>query len=224
MVSANRHGLYRAELADGTVLCLSRQPFLDGARALIAAGFNPGSVLIGWMRDSTAWALSATLGRAAKLTVDETRTCFARWKAFSSSAVGPQRRLVEGGAILPPDSGNASPGSPHDETALAGQGGGRALSTAAENLGAAELLSMAPNDTSAEVITTTKIFAFNNRLKSGPVITDPPPRRRSPRTASARALSTLDNAAAGSKYAEEAPTSSQARPRIDLSNGSARKR
>jgi hypothetical protein len=36
----DRRGRYRVELADGTVLCVSRQPFLDGARA---AGYSPAS-------------------------------------------------------------------------------------------------------------------------------------------------------------------------------------
>lgn len=89
----NRHGRYRAELADGTVLCLSRQPFLDAARVLITAGFHPDTVLVGWRKGEAYWALKAALGKAARLTVDETRTCFARWKAFSSSAVSPPVRF-----------------------------------------------------------------------------------------------------------------------------------
>lgn len=120
LVPVNRRGRYRAELVDGKVLCLSRQPFLDAARALIAAGLTPNSVLIGWRRGSAAWVLKATLGEAAKLTVDETKTCFARWKPFSSSAVCAPVRFSDGAATSlaagVANSPSAPPGDPdqHD--------------------------------------------------------------------------------------------------------------
>jgi hypothetical protein len=60
---------------------------LDGARALISAGYSPDALLVGWRKGNACWALRARLGEAAKLTVDEAKTCFARWKPFSSSAV-----------------------------------------------------------------------------------------------------------------------------------------
>ena len=115
LVPLNRRGRYRAELADGTVLCLSRQPFLDAARALISAGFAPDLVLICWRRGSANWALRATLGEAAKLTVDETKTCFARWKPFSSSAVCPPVRFSVGAAAsLAAGAANSPVGPPDD--------------------------------------------------------------------------------------------------------------
>ncbi len=84
----NRRGRSRASLPDGTVLVASsRQPFLDAARVLIAAGYDPDSWLEGWRPGATAFALRARLGIAAGLTVDETKTVFAKWKPFSSSAV-----------------------------------------------------------------------------------------------------------------------------------------
>jgi hypothetical protein len=84
----NRPGRSSASLPDGTVLVgSSRQPFLDAARVLIAAGYDPDSWLEGWRPGATAFALRARLGIAAGLTVDETKTVFAKWKPFSSSAV-----------------------------------------------------------------------------------------------------------------------------------------
>src|SRR6476659_7886230 len=82
--SVNRHCYSSASLPDGTVLvACSRQPFLDAARVLIAAGHDPNSWLEGWRPGSMAFALSARLGIAAGLTIDETRTVFAKWKPFS---------------------------------------------------------------------------------------------------------------------------------------------
>ena len=84
----NRRGRSSASLLDGTILVgSSRQPFLDAARILIAAGYDPDSWLEGWRPGATAFALRARLGIAAGLTVDETKTVFAKWKPFSSSAV-----------------------------------------------------------------------------------------------------------------------------------------
>jgi hypothetical protein len=105
----DRRGRYRAELADGTPLTVSRQPFLDAARALISAGHSPDLMLVGWRKGSIHWSLRGPLGKAAQLTVDETKTSFARWKAFSSSAVATAVGSVEGAATslaTPPE--NAS--------------------------------------------------------------------------------------------------------------------
>ena len=86
--SVNRRGRSSASLPDGTVLVASsRQPFLDAARVLITAAYHPDSWLEGWRPGSTGFALRARLGIAAGLTVDETKTVFAKWKPFSSSAV-----------------------------------------------------------------------------------------------------------------------------------------
>ena len=88
LVPVNRRGRSCASLPDGTVLVgSSRQPFLDAARVLIAAGYDSDSWLEGWRPGATAFALRARLGIAAGLTVDETKTVFAKWKPFSSSAV-----------------------------------------------------------------------------------------------------------------------------------------
>ena len=112
----DRHGRFGASLPDGTVLVgSSRQPFLDAARVLIASGYDPDSWLEGWRPGATAFALSGKLGIAAGLTVEETRTVFARWKPFSRSAVSASIRHSDGAAITPATSDRrTSEGAPDD--------------------------------------------------------------------------------------------------------------
>ena len=100
----DRHGRSRASLPVGTILVdSSRQPFLEAARVLMAASHSPNSWLEGWRPGSSTWALRARLGIAAGLTVDESKTVFAKWKAFSRSAVSPPIRANENVA---PDPGH----------------------------------------------------------------------------------------------------------------------
>jgi hypothetical protein len=62
----DRHGRSKASLPDGTMLVKSsRQPFLEAARALMAAGHSPNSWLEGWRPGSSTWALRARLGIVA---------------------------------------------------------------------------------------------------------------------------------------------------------------
>jgi hypothetical protein len=94
--SVDRRGRSSASLPDGTVLVgSSRQPFLDAARVLIASGYDPDSWLESWRPGATAFALRGRLRIAAALTVDETRTVFAKWKAFSPSAVSSSIQYSE---------------------------------------------------------------------------------------------------------------------------------
>jgi hypothetical protein len=102
LVPVNRHGRSSASLPDGAVLVgSSRQPFLDAARVLIAAGNDPDSWLEAWRPGATAFALRGRLRIAAGLTVDETKTAFAKWKAFSSSAVDAGIDYSKGPATTP---------------------------------------------------------------------------------------------------------------------------
>jgi hypothetical protein len=55
----------------GRRLCRSRQPFLDGARALLAAGVAPETVLEARHRGSAIVALRSTVGEAARWTIEE---------------------------------------------------------------------------------------------------------------------------------------------------------
>lgn len=69
------------------VLLVSRQPLLDTARVLIRIGCRPDAIIAMRRRNSVSDDLRASLGVAAKYTVDETKTVFAKWKPFSQSAV-----------------------------------------------------------------------------------------------------------------------------------------
>jgi hypothetical protein len=94
-----RAHLFEASLA-GRVLGVSRQPLLDAARVLLAEGHDPHTILAMRHAGSDTIALSAKLGAAAKLTVDEGSPYFRAWRA------------------MPPREGS----SRIDETAAAGSG------------------------------------------------------------------------------------------------------
>jgi hypothetical protein len=97
--AGGRPGQSSARLPDGTVLVqASRQPFLEAARVLLNLGYPPELWLEGWRPGAAEFALRARLGISAGLTVDETRTVFAQWKAFPSSAVASPVRYSEGAA------------------------------------------------------------------------------------------------------------------------------
>jgi hypothetical protein len=95
----DRRGRFNASLRDGTsVVRSSRQPLLDAARVLIQQGYSPNARIEMWRPGAAQCAMHAVLGLAARLTVDETRTVFAPWKPFSSSAVASQTRSGAGAA------------------------------------------------------------------------------------------------------------------------------
>jgi hypothetical protein len=74
-------GVFEVKLGE-TIICRSRQPFVDGARALLAMGYDPEMVLV--MRHATTGtdALKAKLRVAAKLAVDTSGPHLRRWKAM----------------------------------------------------------------------------------------------------------------------------------------------
>jgi hypothetical protein len=91
VISNTGPGRYRAYVEpEREPLCVSRQPFLDGARKLLAGGHNPHAMLVMRWAGAKGWALRGPLGAAAKLTVDEHNGVFAKWKPLSRSAVPPQ--------------------------------------------------------------------------------------------------------------------------------------
>ena len=101
-----RAGQSSASLPDGTVLVqASRQPFLEAARFLLNLGYPPETWIEGWRSGATEFALRARLGTAAGLTVDETKTVFAKWKPFLSSAVASPVRYSDGAATSLAESG-----------------------------------------------------------------------------------------------------------------------
>jgi hypothetical protein len=65
-------------------------PVLDLCRKLIVAGYDPCCVLHAY-RDTTLCVIVASIGAAAILTVDGTRSAFARWKPFPTVAVSADR-------------------------------------------------------------------------------------------------------------------------------------
>ena len=78
---------FDCRIEGGAVLCTSRQPFLEAARALIAIGCHPDDILVMRHSGSRVEALRASLGAAVRLTVDEHNgTRFALWKPFPGSA------------------------------------------------------------------------------------------------------------------------------------------
>jgi hypothetical protein len=100
----------------GTVLVgSSRQPFLDAVRVLIASGYDPHCWLEAWRPGATVFALRGHLRIAAGLTVDETKTAFAKWKAFSSSAVASHSGYSEVPATTPAAAPSAHLQPPPDQ-------------------------------------------------------------------------------------------------------------
>jgi hypothetical protein len=84
------YGQFEARL-DGKLICISRQPLLDGARVLDTEGIHPATP-IATRHEGTGYdALRSTVGVAAKLTVEENERVgprFGRWRPFPRSAVG----------------------------------------------------------------------------------------------------------------------------------------
>ena len=90
VIPDQRRGRYRAYIGtEPKPLCVSRQPFLDGARKLLERGHDRRTILVMRWAGAKDWALRGSLGAAAKLTVDEHNGTFAKWKPYSRSAVPP---------------------------------------------------------------------------------------------------------------------------------------
>jgi hypothetical protein len=93
----------RAELSGSTIcsaagqVAIGHTPVLALCRALIEAGHDPATPLEVYRGNILALRIRS-IGTAAGLTVDESRTAFARWKAFphaaGSSRVAPNLAAV----------------------------------------------------------------------------------------------------------------------------------
>ena len=84
----------------------SRQPFLDAARTLLAAGVDPATKLVMRHRDTDYDTLTATVGTAAKLTVDErsSKTVFRPYRerpAFDAGAAADASEATEATHVSP---------------------------------------------------------------------------------------------------------------------------
>ena len=95
--TASKHVIFVAPLGPGrsevryggasVVLLVSRQPLLATARLLLGLGCRSEAIITMRRRPSTGDDLLAPLGVAARYTVDDTKTVFAKWKPFCRSAV-----------------------------------------------------------------------------------------------------------------------------------------
>jgi hypothetical protein len=91
------HGKFTVHL-DDRQLCISRQPLLDGARILLAEGFDPETPIVTRHAGDAFDAMISTVGEAAKWTVRENETegpRFVRWTAFPGVRGHAPMRLNE---------------------------------------------------------------------------------------------------------------------------------
>ena len=88
---AVRVGLFEGRVADETIV-RSRQPFLDGARVLLARGYGPATPYnMRHANSSTLSFVTTTLVRAAGLSVNADRTRFQKFIPFE----GPIKEAAE---------------------------------------------------------------------------------------------------------------------------------
>jgi len=84
----NIPGLYHALVNDKIIVRSTRQPFLDGCRALLAQGYDPKEIAVIMRHEnSTTDSLRGPIGEAAKLTVKErakgNAPVFAKWQPYA---------------------------------------------------------------------------------------------------------------------------------------------
>jgi hypothetical protein len=97
-------GRFEARLGDDDrVLCLSRTPFFDAARKLLAEGYDPNDLLMLRHGGSDTNSLRAKLGTAASLTVKETGygPQLQPWKPFSTLPVRARNAPADRTATTP---------------------------------------------------------------------------------------------------------------------------
>jgi hypothetical protein len=95
-----RPGYYTA-CCDGRLLCRSRQPFLDGARELLASSYPPDTVIVMRSANSTTDRLRSTIGAAAALTVEtneEGRPDLRQWRGSRTRGAAPPVAFRTGAA------------------------------------------------------------------------------------------------------------------------------
>jgi hypothetical protein len=86
--TARRNGRYKARIGEkGRPLCVSTKPFLDAARILMTSGFDPSTTLVMHHAGSETESPRATIGTAARLTVEDTKFGpeFRPWKQTSNT-------------------------------------------------------------------------------------------------------------------------------------------
>lgn len=93
--SERLHGQFVATL-DGRRLCISHEPLLAASRILLAAGVDPADAIAMRHQGAAFDALTATIGAAARLTVEEGEKVGPRsrpWRPFAGVRVGPSMRF-----------------------------------------------------------------------------------------------------------------------------------
>ena len=127
MNSINIDGAVCAELigsstasAEG-ISALGNSPILKLCRLLIAADIDPGRPLHAYRHNMLCLTVRS-IGEGAWLAVDESRTTFARWKAFPHAAVSSGIAPFQRAATTPPVK---PPIAPMPATAVAINGRGR---------------------------------------------------------------------------------------------------
>jgi hypothetical protein len=97
-----RPGYYTAR-CNGRLLCRSRQPFLDGTRALLAVGYPANTTIIMRHAGSATECLRARLGVAARLTVEtneQGRPVFRPWRGPRTRGAAPQVAYSQNSNLL----------------------------------------------------------------------------------------------------------------------------
>jgi hypothetical protein len=98
---------------DRLLIKSTRQPLLDGARVLLDQGIDPDTTVVLRHDGSSADSLTAKLGAAARLTVEETahRPAFRSYRMASRGAVDapPVRRKRRANVGQPKQNGAAPP-------------------------------------------------------------------------------------------------------------------
>jgi hypothetical protein len=110
---ADQPGVFAAKI-DGRLICQSRTPFCTSARLLIERGYAPGAILVMRHAGNSTDALTATIGAAARLTVEEgdREPRFRLWRPFQAGVVkAPMRPNGPAGVQGQPGSFSALVGS-----------------------------------------------------------------------------------------------------------------
>jgi hypothetical protein len=67
---------------------IARQPFLEMARKLVALDVHPDTELEMWRKGEASWSIRSTVGKAARLTVEEGNKEGPRWRSYKPFSRG----------------------------------------------------------------------------------------------------------------------------------------
>ena len=99
---------YRVSIGDRVLIASARTPLLASARALLAEGYDPDTILEMQHRGSAIVAMSGRIGSLAGMTVDESAKYgpdFGKWAPFDAGSRldsgGMSEGSVQGGQTAP---------------------------------------------------------------------------------------------------------------------------